>query len=527
MNLTKVRPFITSAALVQTVHINGSSTYKEIPRGVYYTGHVTSDPGSLVAINENNGLAGMIRTLNDTFYINPLPSHVIRSIKFNAGQPHVIYRRSIEDLSSTYHISEDGEHRIKRAKPNRHRRQKRDAPHKYLEMALVADNFAISAYGEDEMTFHLLAIAHISACKPVRHFYFFLSQFGYDSSSSRTERIKAMESWAKENFPHSDSDPDHADAVVLITRRSSGGIASLGSTCRDVFGAALSNDIGLGSALVLTHELAHTMGVGHDGSSSGCANHINLMASTIPIGPGSMKWSACSRERFQDFLSQRSNCLDDIPPISEVIQDAKEFYGKLPGQVINRDEQCEMAFGGRFYACPQRLTSCQALGCTEDGQKCYFSPTSPVDGTRCGDRHWCINGQCTDDGSRVINGRWSNWSVFTKCTRPCGGGVQSRTRTCTNPVPKNGGKNCIGPAEGHWRICNPKPCPAGSKSFRQLQCEEIDPDYSEYLTSDECLLTCRKGKFAYPQHRPVKDGTRCTNDPTIKDICIQGKCRVR
>lgn len=56
MNLTKVRPYITSAALVQTVHTNGSSTYKEIPRGVYYTGHVTSDPGSLVAINENNGL---------------------------------------------------------------------------------------------------------------------------------------------------------------------------------------------------------------------------------------------------------------------------------------------------------------------------------------------------------------------------------------------------------------------------------------------------------------------------------------
>ena len=56
MNLTRVRPYIRSAALVQTVHTNGSSTYKEIPRGVYYTGHVTSDPGSLVAVNENNGL---------------------------------------------------------------------------------------------------------------------------------------------------------------------------------------------------------------------------------------------------------------------------------------------------------------------------------------------------------------------------------------------------------------------------------------------------------------------------------------
>lgn len=44
---------------------------------------------------------------------------------------------------------------------------------------------------------------------------------------------------------------------------------------------------------------------------------------------------------------------------------------------------------------------------------------------------------------------------------------------------------------------------------------------------DECSLTCRKGSYAYPQHRPVKDGTRCTNDPTTKDVCIQGKCKVR
>ena len=48
---------------------------------------------------------------------------------------------------------------------------------------------------------------------------FFVNQFGYDASSSRGDRIKAMEKWAKENFPHSDKDPGHADAVVLITKR--------------------------------------------------------------------------------------------------------------------------------------------------------------------------------------------------------------------------------------------------------------------------------------------------------------------
>lgn len=43
--------------------------------------------------------------------------------------------------------------------------------------------------------------------------------------------------------------------------------------------------------------------------------------------------------------------------MSDVIQEPKEFYGKLAGQVINRDEQCKMIFGKRFYACPQRLVS--------------------------------------------------------------------------------------------------------------------------------------------------------------------------
>ena len=50
-------------------------------------------------------------------------------------------------------------------------------------------------------------------------FIIFPNQFGYDSSATKRKRLQAMESWAKENFPHSDSDPDHADAIVLITRR--------------------------------------------------------------------------------------------------------------------------------------------------------------------------------------------------------------------------------------------------------------------------------------------------------------------
>ena len=47
----------------------------------------------------------MIRTQDDTFYIQPIPSHLVRSNEFD-GHPHVIYRRSVKDnLSSDHHVS--------------------------------------------------------------------------------------------------------------------------------------------------------------------------------------------------------------------------------------------------------------------------------------------------------------------------------------------------------------------------------------------------------------------------------------
>ncbi|XP_022792548.1 A disintegrin and metalloproteinase with thrombospondin motifs 6-like [Stylophora pistillata] len=541
LNVTKVTPRVTAGAEVETVDNSGKSTYREVPRCVHYTGHVTSEPGSLVAISENKGLSGIIRTLQDTLYIRPLSQNFIEKNQLQHGAPHVIYRRSINQvLSPDLHVSASDRIPFKRTTPILHRRKKRQAPQKFLEIAMIADNFAISTYGEDEMTYHLLTIVHIltrlyhdSSVGPIKitpvivRLVLKKDGFGYGPSASKIQRISAMERWAKENFPESDDDPHHPDAVILITKRSSGGIASIGSTCRSSFGAVLSNDIGLGSAIVVAHEIAHTMSVEHDGSGAAlsCENNKNIMASSIPSGPGSMKWSACSRERLQEFLSQRSHCLDDIPPVSGIIKTPKEFYGKLPGQVVDRDEQCRMIYGKTYYACPQRRTNCDELGCTNNGYRCILSSTSPADGTRCGDRHWCINGLCVDDGSRVIHGRWSDWSVFSKCTRPCGGGVQHRSRTCTNPAPKNGGRNCIGPKVGHWKVCNPQPCPAASKTFRQLQCEAIDPEYQAYYTSDHCSLVCRKKQAAFPQQRDVENGTRCFSDPTIPDVCIQGKCR--
>ena len=56
-----------------------------------------------------------------------------------------------------------------------------------------------------------------------------------------------------------------------------------------------------------------------------------------------------------------------------------------------------------------------------------------------------------------MNGNWSDWSNWTDCTQPCGGGIQQRNRTCDNPPPDSGGQFC--PREpDEEQDCNLNPC---------------------------------------------------------------------
>ena len=64
---------------------------------------------------------------------------------------------------------------------------------------------------------------------------------------------------------------------------------------------------------------------------------------------------------------------------------------------------------------------------------------------------------CTD----VVNGGWSGYGDWSECSATCGGGTQTRTKTCTNPAPANGGADCVGDAE-ETRECNVEECPVDS-----------------------------------------------------------------
>ena len=59
-----------------------------------------------------------------------------------------------------------------------------------------------------------------------------------------------------------------------------------------------------------------------------------------------------------------------------------------------------------------------------------------------------------------VDGGWTDYREWTEtaCSAQCGGGRQTRRRSCSNPAPTFGGADCVGKAEESQR-CNTKQCP--------------------------------------------------------------------
>ncbi|XP_069847595.1 adhesion G protein-coupled receptor B1 isoform X2 [Dipodomys merriami] len=128
------------------------------------------------------------------------------------------------------------------------------------------------------------------------------------------------------------------------------------------------------------------------------------------------------------------------------------------------------------HPCGIMQTPCACLG--GDAGDPAASPLVPRgdvclrDGVAGGPEN-CLTSLTQDRGGHSAAGGWKLWSLWGECTRDCGGGLQTRTRTCLPAVGVEGG-GCEGVLE-EGRLCNRKACgPAGRTSSRSQSLRSTD-----------------------------------------------------
>ncbi|KAM9181649.1 A disintegrin and metalloproteinase with thrombospondin motifs 7 [Mergus octosetaceus] len=532
--------------------------------------------GGLAALSTCDGLKGVFRLMNEDYFIEPVAASIPED---RVAQPHRIYKRHAPEhrgeqgkrqaaaraacgVQESQENLERSEKRRERWEQKQHRKrrikQRSISKEKWVETLVVADTKMIEYHGSENIEKYVLTVMnmvaglfhHASIGNPiniaiVRLILLETEEEDLKISHHADNTLKSFCKWQKSINVKGDSHPLHHDVAVLLTRKDicaamnrpceTLGLSHVAGMCQPHRSCNINEDTGLPLAFTVAHELGHSFGIQHDGSSNDCepvGKRPFIMSPQLLYDTSPLTWSRCSREYITRFLDRGWGlCLDD-PPAREVL----DFPLVPPGVLYDVGHQCRLQYGAYSTFCDDMDSVCNTLWCTV-GTTCHSKLDAAVDGTACGENKWCFNGECVPVGYRpdAIDGSWGPWSSWAACSRSCGAGVQSAERQCSSPTPKYGGRYCLGERK-RFRICNIRPCPPDKPSFRQVQCSQFNPMlYKGKLYKwtpvpnniNPCELHCRPEDeyFAEKLRDAVIDGTPCYEMNASRDMCINGICK--
>ncbi|NWS62476.1 ATS14 metalloproteinase, partial [Chunga burmeisteri] len=526
-----------------------------------FTGDISGMPGATVAISNCDGLAGLIRTDSNEFFIEPLERG--QQEMEEHGRAHVVYRRSairqdvpgvqVGDLPNSLELMTE---RLGDAERKRRHARKDDYN---IEVLLAVDDSVVRFHGKEHVQNYVLTLMNIvdeiyhdeSLGVHINIVLVRMIMVGYRQSVSLIERgnpSRSLEQVCRWAHSQQRSDPEHAeyhDHAVFLTRQDFGpagmqGYAPVTGMCHPLRSCTLNHEDGFSSAFVVAHETGHVLGMEHDGQGNRCADETSMGSIMAPLVQAAFHryhWSRCSKQELNRYIHSYDCLLDD--PFEHQWPTLPE----LPGINYSMDEQCRFDFGVGYKTCTAFRTfdPCKQLWCSHPDNP-YFCKTKkgpPLDGTECSPGKWCFKGHCiwkTSEQPYSQDGSWSSWSKFGSCSRTCGGGVRSRSRSCDNPPPAYGGRNCPG-ATYEYQVCNAEECPGPYQDFRAQQCSKRNSyythqnskhawlPYEHHDDAQKCELICQSegtGDVVF-MNQVVHDGTRCSyRDPY--SVCVRGEC---
>uniref|UniRef100_A0A8D2QGX1 ADAM metallopeptidase with thrombospondin type 1 motif 14 n=1 Tax=Zonotrichia albicollis TaxID=44394 RepID=A0A8D2QGX1_ZONAL len=499
--------------------------------------------------------AGLIRTDSNEFFIEPLERG--QQDMEEHGRAHVVYRHP---TTSTPKVGAVGElpnslellaERLGDAERKRRHARKDDYN---IEVLLAVDDSVVRFHGKEHVQNYVLTLMNIvdeiyhDESLGVHINIVLVRMIMSVSLIERGNPSRSLEQVCR--WAHSQQRPDpahaeHHDHAVFLTRQDFGpagmqGYAPVTGMCHPLRSCTLNHEDGFSSAFVVAHETGHVLGMEHDGQGNRCADETSMGSIMAPLVQAAFHryhWSRCSKQELNRYIHSYDCLLDD--PFEHQWPTLPE----LPGINYSMDEQCRFDFGVGYKTCTAFRTfdPCKQLWCSHPDNP-YFCKTKkgpPLDGTECSPGKWCFKGHCiwkTSEQPYSQDGSWSSWSKFGSCSRTCGGGVRSRSRSCDNPPPAYGGRPCPG-ATYEYQVCNAEECPGPFQDFRAQQCSKRNSyythqnskhswlPYEHHDDAQKCELICQSegtGDVVF-MNQVVHDGTRCSyRDPY--SVCVRGEC---
>uniref|UniRef100_A0A8C0SDH4 ADAM metallopeptidase with thrombospondin type 1 motif 12 n=1 Tax=Canis lupus familiaris TaxID=9615 RepID=A0A8C0SDH4_CANLF len=545
-NLSVTQGFLSESYILERRH--GNLSHVEMVASsappCHLTGTVLQQGTRMgtAALSACQGLTGFFHLPHGDFFIEPVKKHPVAEGEYH---PHIIYRRlrqrvpeqkeptcGLKDgLATSQKLERQREKWERNHWPRKGLSRRSISKERWVETLVVADTKMIEYHGSDNVESYILTIMNMQGLKIVHHAEKTLSSFC---------------KWQKSINPKSDLNPAHHDVAVLLTRKDicagvnrpceTLGLSHLSGMCQPHRSCNINEDSGLPLAFTIAHELGHSFSIQHDGKENDCepvGRHPYIMSRQLQYNPTPLTWSQCSKEYITRFLDRGWGfCLDDTPQ-------KKGLKSKViaPGVIYDVHHQCQLQYGPNATFCQEVENVCQTLWCSVKGF-CRSKLDAAADGTRCGEKKWCMAGKCITVGKKPesIPGGWGRWSPWSHCSRTCGAGAQSAERLCNNPEPKFGGKYCTGERK-RYRLCNVHPCRPDTPTFRQMQCSEFDTVpyknafyrwFPVFNPAHPCELYCRPidGQFSEKMLDAVIDGTPCFEGGNSRNVCINGICKM-
>lgn len=323
---------------------------------------------------------------------------------------------------------------------------------------------------------------------------------------------------AKRNAP--EDQPGHWDVALLLTGKdmhaardgkkdtSVLGKAYLGGVCSQDFATVVvefgstnpkrrpMTTFGLQTSDVAAHELAHSLGVHHDGppENNDCSLDRYLMGPWRTSNTTTW-WSPCSLQLLTKLgENEKLSCIKkplSVKRLRQVLHWNSWRSEHPPGQQWDADAQCRVFLKSEGARCSIKAENmsavCRALQCKSPERIGLFGAGHALEGTYCGESSWCQGTKCVPfpKSLPVVPGGWSEWETVTECSQPClqhSVALVHMKRKCNDPRRQNTLEGCEG---DNVRL---RPCDI-SANEKAPKCTH--PKTNQQYIDEKCALYAR------------------------------------